>query len=111
MHFRYKSIPGLLLDKTLVSELAHHYAFCHLVIPVRSIHKYYGEQHQGLLAFGVANLGIGRGICILWEQKSIDIDPHQCGVLFQINTLQGQTYDASHFPIMPTMIRPWNTGP
>ena len=119
MHFRYKCILGLLLDKPLFSELAHHCAFCHLAIPARSIRKHYGEQHQGLLAFeaahrdtvyGLANLGSGRGTCILCEQKSTDISQHQCGVLLQINILLGQSYDASHFPAMPTMIRPWNTG-
>ena len=117
MHFRYKSIPGLLLDKPLISELAHHCAYCHQAIPARSIRKHYSEQHQGLLAFeavhmdsvyGLVNLGSGRGACIFCEQKSNDIRQHQCGVLLQISTLLGQTYNASHFPVMPTMIRPWN---
>ena len=80
MHLRYKSIPGLLLDKPLISELAHHCAYCHQAIPARSIRKHYSEQHQGLLAFeavhrdivyGLANLGSGRGTSFLVSRRAM----------------------------------------
>ena len=70
MHLRYKSILGILLDKALVS----HCVFCHLAVPARSIRKHYGERHQGLLVYealhrdqvyGLANLGSGKGTCVL----------------------------------------------
>ena len=43
MHLRHKSIPGLLLNQALVSELSHHCAFCHCQIAARSIHKHYTD--------------------------------------------------------------------
>ena len=46
MHLRYKSIPGILLDKPLVAELANHCAFCHLAAPTRSIRKHYGAASR-----------------------------------------------------------------
>ena len=115
MHLRYKSIPGILLDKALVCEIAHHCVFCHLAVPARSIRKHYGERHQGLLVYealhrdqvyGLANLGSGKGTCVLCAQQCNDVRTHQCGVLLQISILLGQTYDVSHFPVMPTMMRP-----
>ena len=119
MHLRYKSIPGILLDKALVCEIAHHCVFCHLAVPARSIRKHYGERHQGLLVYealhrdqvyGLANLGSGKGTCVLCAQQCKDVRTHQCGVLLQISILLGQTYDISHFPVMPTMMRPLQTN-
>ena len=119
MHLRYKSIPGILLDKALVCEIAHHCVFCHLAVPARSIRKHYGERHQGLLVYealhrdqvyGLANLGSGKGTCVLCAQQCNDVRTHQCGVLLQISILLGQTYDVSHFPVMPTMMRPLRTS-
>ena len=78
------------------------------------------EQHQGLLAFeaihrdhvhGLANLGSGKGQCVLYMQQCIDIRNHQCGVFLQVSVLLGQTYDAGYFPIMPVMMRPASIVP
>ena len=55
---------------------------------------------------GLAHLGGGKGQCGLCMQQCTDIRNHQCGVLMQVSVLLGQTYDASHFPIMPVMMRP-----
>ena len=74
MYLRYKSIPGLLLNQALISELAEHCAYCYCAIAVRSIRKYYKDDvYPQLLAFeplhkdqiySLANLGSGRGTCI-----------------------------------------------
>lgn len=113
MHLRYKSISGLILNKALTSELAHHCAYCHNAIAARSIRGHYKDAHPQLLAYeslhrdrvhGSAQLGSGKGQCLLCEQTCNNVQRHQCGVLFQINVMLGQTYDASHFPIMPIMI-------
>lgn len=93
--------------------------FCHLAVPARSIRKHYGEQHQGLLVYealhrdrvyGLANLGSERGTCILCAQPCNDVQNHQCDILLQISILLGQTYDVSHSPRMPPMIRPLPAG-
>ena len=90
--------------------MAHHCVFCQLVVPARSIRKHYGEQHQGLMVYeylhrdqiyGLANLGNGRGTCVLYAQTCTDIQNHQYGILLQINILLGQIYDISHFPTIP----------
>ena len=108
MHLRYKSIPGLLLNQALMSAFAHHCAFCHRAIAARSIRRHYKDAHPQLLVFeplhreqvyGVANLGSGKGHWILCEQSCTNVQHHQCGVLFQISVLLGQTYDVSHFPV------------
>ena len=91
MHLRYKSIPGLLLNKALMKELSNHCAYCHSAIAARSIRRHYRDCHAQLLPFetlhrdqvyGLANLGSGKGTIML-----------------------GQTYDVSHFPVMPVMMR------
>ena len=55
--------------------------------------------------YGLAQLGSGKGQCILCEQASNNVQSHQCGVLFQLSVMLGQTYDVSHFPVMPVMLR------
>ena len=75
-HFRYKSIPGLLLNRALVSELTHHYAYYHNAINAKSIPKHYKDAHPQFLAFehlhktqiyGLVNLGSDRGQCVMYE--------------------------------------------
>ena len=114
MHLRYKSIPGLLLNKALMSELANHCAYCHSAIAARSIRRHYKDAHPQLLqyeplhrtqVYGFAQLGSGKGQCILCDQASHNVQSHQCGVLFQFSVMLGQTYDVSHFPVMPVMLR------
>ena len=114
MHLRYKSIPGLLLNKALMSELANHCAYCHSAIAARSIRMHYKDAHPQLLqyeqlhrtqVYGLAQLGSGKGQCILCEQTNNNVQSHQCGVLFQISVMLGQTYDVSHFPVMPVTLR------
>ena len=77
MHLRYKSIPGLLLNQALMIGLAHHCAYCHCAIAARSIRKHYRDCHAQLLTYepmhkdqvyGLANLGSGRGTCVLCSQ-------------------------------------------
>ena len=51
MHLRYKSIPGLLLNKALMSELANHCAYCHSAIAARSIRRHYRDAHPQLLQY------------------------------------------------------------
>ena len=115
MHLRCKSIPGILLDKAPVCEIAHHCVFCHLAVPARSIRNHCGERYQGLLVYealhrdqvhGLANLGSGKGTHVLCAQQCNDVRTHQCGILLQISILLGQTHDVSHFPVMPTMMHP-----
>ena len=55
--------------------------------------------------YGLANLGSGKGICILCDQSCNNVRTHQCGVLMQLSIMLGQTYDVSHFPVMPVMMR------
>ena len=114
MHLRYKSIPGLLLNQALMQELSHHCAYCHSAIAARSIRKHYRDCHAHLLAFeplhkdqvyGLANLGSGKGTCILCDQACNNVRTHQCGVLLQLSIMLGQTYDVSHFPVTPVMMR------
>ena len=114
MHLRYKSIPGLLLNKALMSELANHCAYCHSAIAARSIRRHYKDVHPQLLqyeplhraqVYGFAQLGSGKDQCILCDQASHNVQSHQCGVLFQLSVMLGQTYDVSHFPVMPVMLR------
>lgn len=114
MHLRYKSILDLLLNQAFMSELAHHCVYCHCAIDARSIRKHYRDCHAQLLTYepmhkdqvnGLANLGIGRGTCILRNQICNNVQQHQCGILTQLSIMLGQIYDVSHFPIMPTMIR------
>ena len=114
MRLRYKSIPGLILNKALMSELANHCAYCHSAIAARSIRRHYTDAHPQLLqyeplhraqVYGLAQLGSGKGQCMLCEQTCNNVQRHQCGVLFQLSVLLGQTYDVSHFPVMPIMLR------
>ena len=114
MHLRYKSIPGLLLNQALMKELSQHCAYCHSAIAARSMRKHYRDCHAHLLPFepmhkdqvhGLANLGSGKGTCILCDQSCTNVRTHQCGVLLQLSILLGQTYDVSHFPVMPVMMR------
>ena len=114
MHLRYKSIPGLLLNQALMTELAHHCAYCHCAIAARSIRKHYRDCHAQLLTYesmdkdqvyGLANLGSGRGTCVLCSQACNNLQQHQCGVLMQLSITLGQICDVSHLPIMPVMIR------
>ena len=51
MHLRYRSIPGLLLNQALMTELAHHCAYCHCAIAARSIRKHYRDCHAQLLTY------------------------------------------------------------
>ena len=97
-----------------MSELANHCAYCHSAIAARSIRRHYRDAHPQLLqyeqqhraqVYGLAQLGSGKGQCILCEQASNNVQSHQCGVLFQLSVMLGQTYDASHFPVMPVMLR------
>ena len=55
---------------------------------------------------GLANLGSGKGQCVLCMQQCTDVRNHQCGVLMQVSVLLGQIYDAAHLPIMPVRMRP-----
>ena len=114
MHLRYKSIPGLLLNKALMKELSNHCAYCHSAIAARSIRRHYRDCHAQLLTFeplhrdqvyGLANLGSGKGICILCDQTCNNVRTHQCGVLLQLSIMLGQTCDVNHFPVMPIMMR------
>ena len=114
MHLRYKSIPGLLLNKALMKELSNHCAYWHSAIAARSIRRHYRDCHAQLVPFeplhrdqvyGLANLGSGKGICILCDQSCNNVRTHQCGVLMQLSIMLGQTYDVSHFPVMPVMMR------
>ena len=101
MHLRYKSIPGLLLNKALMKELSNHCAYCHSAIAARSLRRYYRDCHAQLLSFeplhkeqvyGLANLGSGKGSCILCDQSCNNVRMHQCGVLMQLSIMFGQTY-------------------
>ena len=112
MHLRYKSIPGLLLNQSLMAELASHCAYCHSVISSRAIRKHYADAYPYLEGFakhardqihGLANLGSGKGICVLCQQSCRDVRHHACGVRYQLSVLIGQTYDPEHFPYMPIM--------
>ena len=97
-----------------MSELANHCAYCHTAIAARSIRRHYKNAHPQLLqyeplhrdqVYGLAQLVSGKGQCMLCEQTCNNVQRHQCGVLFQLSVLLGQTYDISHFPVMPIMIR------
>ena len=55
--------------------------------------------------YGLANLGNGKGICILCDQTCNNVRTHQCGILLQLSIMLGQTYDVSYFPLMPVMMR------
>ena len=105
MHLRYKNIPNLILNKALMSELANHCAYCHSATAARSIRRHCADAHPQLLqyeplhraqVFGLAQLGSGKGQCMLCEQTCNNVQRHQCGVLFQLSVLLGQTYDVSH---------------
>lgn len=97
-----------------MSELAHHCAYCHTATAARSIRRHYKDVHPQLLpyeplhreqVYGLAQLGCGKGQCMLCAQTSNNVQSHQCGVLFRLSILLGQTYDVSHFPVMPIMLR------
>ena len=123
MHLRYKSIPGLLWNQSLMAELANHCAYCHSAISSCAIRKHYTDAYPHLDGFakhardqihGLANLGSGKGICVLCQQSCRDVRNHACGVLYQLSVLMGQTYDPEHFPCMSVMMRsslPANTSP
>ena len=114
MHLRHKSIPGLLLNQALVSELSRHCAFCHCQIAARSIHKHYTDQHPQLIAFAaqyqahvlsLANIGSGRGRCSFCDKECRNIRSHECGVLFQVAAMLGHTFQPEFFPVMPVMMK------
>ena len=97
-----------------MKELSNHCAYCHSAITARSIRRHYRDCHAQLLPFeplyrdqlyGLANLGNGKGICILCDQTCNNVRTHQCGILLQLSIMLGQTYDVSHFPLMPVMMR------
>ena len=109
MHLRYRSIPGLLLNKALTTELSQQCAFSSP--PIR---KPYKDTHPQLLIYephcreqvrGLANLGSGKGICVLCNSTCKDVRTHECGVLLQLSGFMGQTYDPTHFPCMPVMMK------
>ena len=114
MHLRHKSIPGLLLNQALVSELSHHCAFCHYQIAARSIHKHYTDQYPQLIAFAtqyqahvlsLANIGSGRGRCSFCDKECRNVRSHECGVLFQLAAMLGHTFQPEFFPVMPVMMK------
>ena len=109
MHLRYRSIPGLLLNKALTTELSQQCAFSSP--PIR---KPYKDTHPQLLIYephcreqvrGLANLGSGKGICVLCNSTCKDVRTHECGVLLQLSGFMGQTYDPTRFPCMPVMMK------
>ena len=114
MHLRHKSIPGLLLNQALIKELSCHCAFCHCQIAARSIHKHYPDQHPLMVAHadqyhahvvGLVNVGSGRGRCSFCDKECRNVCNHECGVLFQLSTMLGYTFQPEHFPVMPVMMK------
>ena len=106
-----------------MAELASHCAYCHSVISSRAIRKHYADAYPYLEGFakhardqihGLANLGSGKGICVLCQQSCRDVRNHACGVLYQLNISMGQIYDPEYFPYIPIMMRsslPANKSP
>ena len=125
MHLRHKSIPGLLLNQALITELSCHCAFCHCQIAARSIRKHYTDQHPMMVAhadqyqshvLGLANIGSGRGRYSFCDKECRNVRSHECGVLFQLSAMLGYTYQPEHFPVMPVMMKtsradPMNASP
>ena len=120
MHLRHKSIPGLLLNQALIKELSCHCAFCHCQIAARSIHKHYTDKHPQMVAHadqyhahvvGLANIGSGRGRCSFCDKECRNVRSHKCGVLFELSTMLGYTFQPEHFPVMPVMMKASRSNP
>ena len=112
MHLRHKSIAGLLLNTSLITEIANHCTFCHCRIAARSIRKHFTDCHPDLAPlaehfrdhiYGMANIGGGRGRCSFCDSECRDTRFHECGVLFQISIMMGYIFEPEYFPIMPVM--------
>ena len=50
---------------------------------------------------GLANLGSGRGRYCFCDRECRDISNHDCGILFQLSAMLGQTFQPQYFPVMP----------
>ena len=120
MHLCHKSIPGLLLNASLINEIANHCTYCHCRIAARSARKHFTECHPDLTSLaepfrehihGMANIGGGRGRCSFCDSECRDTRTHECGVLFQISIMMGYTFQPEHFSIMPVMQKASRTSP
>ena len=119
MHLRHQSYQGLILDQSLIAELASRCAYCNQQIGPRAIAKHYSDQHPDLMQYSTvhkdrvrwaANFGSGKSTCPLRRTQTQKLESYACGVLFQLTIMAGQTMQPEHYPITPVNKCPWTTA-